>query len=89
MNGSADMCLMFGPIVSFVVSFLKRIPFVKNNPKWVTLFFTIATGAYTATHGSPAGIDWAAILQCVLVQFSTAVATHEAVTNTITGSSKA
>lgn len=85
MNGVADVCLIYGPVVSFVVSFLKRIPFVKNNPKWVTLFFTMATGAWTATHGSMPGIDWSAILSCVLVQFSTAVATHEAITNTVQG----
>lgn len=79
------MCLMFGPVVSFVVSFLKRYAFIKNNPKLITLIFTMATGAYTATHGSAQGIDWSAILSCVLVQFSTAVATHETIVNTAQG----
>jgi hypothetical protein len=83
MTGSVDMCLIYGPIISFVVSFLKRIPFVKNNPKWVALFFTLATGAWTATHGSMPGIDWGTILQCVLAQFAATVATHEVIVHPI------
>lgn len=76
-------CLVLGPVISFVVSFLKRIPFVKNNPKWIALFFSIATGAYTATHGSAPGVDWGTVFQCVLAQFALSVATHEVVTQPI------
>jgi hypothetical protein len=83
MTGAADFCLLYGSIISFLVSFLKRIPFVKNHPKLIVLFFTAATGAWTATHGSAPGIDWNAILQCVLVQFATGVATHEVVVHPV------
>lgn len=78
-----DMCLVFGPVISFIVSFLKRIPFVKNNPKYVTLFFSVAVSAFGMIH-STNGIDWSAVLACVLTQFSTGVATHEVV-NTVQG----
>lgn len=78
-----DMCLVFGPVISFVVSFLKRIRFVKNNPKYVTLFFSLAVSAFGMLH-STNGIDWSTVLSCVLTQFSTGVATHEVV-NTVQG----
>jgi hypothetical protein len=77
------MCLLFGPMISFIVSGLKKIPLVKRWPKSATFFISSLVGAWTATHGSPTGIDYAAIVQCVLTQFSLAVATHESVTNQV------
>lgn len=76
-------CLLLGPLISFVVSALKKIPFVKRFPKSAALFISALVGTWTATHGSPSGIDYATIVQCVLEQFATAVATHESVTNQI------
>jgi len=76
-------CLLLGPLISFVVSALKKIPFVKRFPKSAALFISALVGTWTATHGSPNGIDYATIAQCVLEQFAAAVATHESVTNQI------
>lgn len=76
-------CLLLGPVISFVVSGLKKIPFVKRFPKSAALFIASLVGAYASTHGSPTGIDYAAIVQCVLAQWALAVATHESVTNQI------
>lgn len=80
----ATVCLAIAPVVSFVVSFLKRIPFVKSNPKMIALFFSIAVSALATLHGAAGGIDYTTLLRCVLVQFSGAVATHEIV-GTVTG----
>jgi hypothetical protein len=82
--GSDAVCLLIGPLVSFVVSALKRIPFVKRFPKSAAFFISSLVGAYTSAHGSTPGIDYAAIIQCVLVQFATAVATHEAIVQPVT-----
>lgn len=81
---SNAMCLLLGPLISFVVSALKKIPFVKRFPKSAALFVSALVGTWTATHGSPAGIDYATIVRCVLEQFAAAVATHESVVNPIT-----
>lgn len=77
-------CLLLGPLISFVVSGLKKIPFVKRFPKSAALFISALVGTWTATHGSPAGIDYMTIVRCVLEQFAGAVATHETVTEPIT-----
>lgn len=77
------ICLAIAPLVSFVVSALKKISFVKRFPKSATFFISSIVGVWTATHGTPTGIDYGAIVQCILIQFSGAVATHEAVTNQV------
>lgn len=73
------MCLTFGPVITAVVSVLKRVPFIARNPKWVALIISSVVGAYTATRGSAPGVDVAVLVQCVLTQFSASVATFEAV----------
>lgn len=77
------VCLLAGPVISFVVSFLKRIPFVKRFPKSAAGFISMAVGAYQATHGSLPGIDYGTLVSCILINFSAAIATHEAVTEQV------
>lgn len=77
------ICLAIAPLISFVVSALKKIPFVKRFPKSAAFFISAIVGGWTATHGSTPGIDYASIVQCVLTQFAGAVATHEAVVNQV------
>lgn len=77
------ICLSIAPLISFVVSALKKIPFVKRYPKSAAFFISAIVGGWTASHGSPVGVDYGAIVQCVLTQFAGAVATHEAVTNQV------
>lgn len=77
------ICLLIAPLISFVVSVLKKIPFVKAYPKSVVFFISAIVGGWTSTHGSPQGIDYTQIVTCILAQFSGAVATHEAVTNQV------
>lgn len=80
---TSALCLVFGSLVSVIVSTLKRIPFVRNNPKWVALIINAFIGAWTATHHSAPGIDYSAIAECVLAQFATSVAFHEVVVNEV------
>lgn len=77
------ICLAISPLISFVVSALKRISIVKRYPKTASFFISAIVGSFTAVHGSPQGIDYSQIVLCVLAQFSGAVATHEAVTNQV------
>lgn len=77
-------CLLLGPLISFVVSALKKIPFVKRFPKSAALFISALVGTWTATHGSMPGIDYTTIARCVLEQFAAAVATHESITDQVT-----
>lgn len=82
MNPDA-ICLLIAPLISFVVSILKKIPFVKSYPKSVAFFISAIVGGFTSVHGSPPGVDYSDIVRCVLAQFAGAVATHEAVTNQV------
>lgn len=77
------ICTIAGPAISVIVSALKKIPLVKRYPKFVTFFISAVVGSFTSIHGAVAGISYADLIQCVLIQFSTAVATHEAVTNQV------
>lgn len=76
-------CLIYGSIVSVIVSFLKRVPFIKKNPKTVAFLINVIVGTMAATHGSPVGIDYQTIITCVLSQFAASVATHEVVVDPI------
>lgn len=75
------ICVAAGPIISIIVSALKRIPFVKRYPKSVAFFISAVAGTVTSMYGNVGGLSIAELTQCVIVQFSAAVATHEAVTN--------
>lgn len=79
-------CLILGPIISFIVSPLKNIPWVKNNPKTLALIlsaaYNAAVAAWSVVHNGqsfdPGSLG--AILTCVLTSFGVSVATHEVVT---------
>ena len=77
------ICLVAGPLISFLVSALKAIPWVKNNPKWVAFAISAILGSVTSLTGMYHGISIAELAQCVLIQFAGAVTTHEAVVNPI------
>lgn len=72
------MCLVYGGVISFIVSLMKKVPLVKRFPKAVALVLSAASGILMAQMGvSPA--EWKTIAKCVLEQFAAAVMTHEAV----------
>lgn len=80
-------CLAYGFVVSLAVSALKRIPFVKANPKTVAaVLAAIVAIAETMIATPGAGsVQGAAleILACIGAQFAAAVATYETITETL------
>jgi hypothetical protein len=80
---STTICLLVSPVVSFVVSGLKKIPWIKNYPKVTAMVISAILGSVVSVTGSYHGISYSDIFQCILIQFSGAVATHEAITNQV------
>lgn len=76
---TAATCLLLAPIISFAVSFLKRIPFVSHFPKIVVAICSVIATLWTAV-ASGGAVPTAQFIACVLTQISGAVATHEIVT---------
>lgn len=84
---SVGICLVIGAAISFLVSFLKRFAWVKRFPKAVAFFVSILVGAGTVFVGvlisrhqlMTVSLDYTDILQCIVVQFSAAITTHEVV----------
>lgn len=72
-----DLCVVFGPIIGVVVGVLKRIPFVKKNPKVIAAVLSVVV----AILGSPVAGDWKQYVQqltvCIIGLLSTSIATHE------------
>jgi len=72
-----DLCVVFGPVIGVAVGILKRIPFVKKNPKVVAAVLSVVV----AVLGSPVSGDWKQYVQqltlCIIGLLSTSIATHE------------
>lgn len=78
------ICLLYGSIIGIVVTLVKRVGFVRNNPKWVALFASIiVAGASAWYHGALP--DVATITACVLTQLAGSVATHEVIVKPVLG----
>ena len=73
------VCIAWAPVISWVVDFVKRFPWIGKYPQLVTFFVTLAV-AYLNTHPSPGGsIPVSQIVVCVLLMLAAAHATHELV----------
>jgi hypothetical protein len=77
------LCLIAGPVISFVVSALKKISIIKKYPKLTAMFISAILGSVVSVTGSYHGVNYADIVQCILIQFTGAVGTHEAITNQV------
>jgi hypothetical protein len=75
---AVDICLVAGPVVSWVVEALKRIPWVKRYPKVAALFIAALAGVAEAAYGTGATVTQ--IVRCVLQTWGVAIATHEVIT---------
>lgn len=74
------ICIVYGAIISVVVSALKKISWVKNNPKLVAFFATvIVNGLPIVLHGGMTKETIVALISCIVVGVSGSVATHEVV----------
>lgn len=70
-----DVCVVYGPVISFVVDVLKRVPFIANHPKVVAAVLALAIALFPLV-----GVDKpdvAAIVQCFIIAFGGAIGTHE------------
>lgn len=72
------LCLALGGAISVVVSFLKRWPLVKRNPKVVAFVLATASSVLMPLVGANP-VTWKVIVMCVLAQFTASVGTHETV----------
>jgi len=76
-----DPCILYGGVISVVVSVLKRIPFIGKNPKVIaTVLAAILPVAGLFAHG----LTWETIAtaaKCLAVQLGSSVATYELITN--------
>lgn len=80
-------CLVYGFVISLVVSVLKRWPFAANNPKIIAAVLSSAIGLWQAFAHGGAAVTAATIgtlVQCVVAQLATAVGTHEIVVQPVT-----
>lgn len=78
--------ILIGSLLSLAVSQLKRIPFIKKNPKVVVAILSTAIPATFATIGAIKGIEtqsWQDLATQAATLFTSAVATHEAVVEPI------
>lgn len=84
------ICLVIGAAISFLVSSLKRFAFVKLHVKLVAFFVSVLVGIATVSLGVlvhpylvTVTLDYTDLLQCIFVQFTAAIATHEVVVDPI------
>lgn len=78
--------ILLGSLISFAVSGLKRIGFVKRNPKVASAVLSAVVPAGLAVYGAATGQDIAPIADIaasVATQFASAVATHETVMHAV------
>lgn len=70
-----DPCVVYGPIISFVIDFLKRIPFIARYPKVVAALLALAVALFPVVGVDKPDLE--AIVQCFIVAFGGAVAANE------------
>lgn len=74
-----DVCLLWAPLITVVVSAAKRVPLVRKYPKLWALALSIALAAWRARHPNIATPELRELLVCVTAQFAVAVATFETI----------
>mgnify|MGYP003580309683 CR=1 FL=1 len=71
-------CLLFAPIITFVVALLKRIPFIGNNPKVVASVLSLAvTLVPMLLKGSNLVDNILTIATCLISQLGLSVGAYE------------
>lgn len=75
-----DECLIAGPIISWIVEMLKRLPVVKRYPRIAALIIAGLAGAARFAWG---GLPVATLIECVLKAWGLSIATHEVLTEPV------
>lgn len=75
------ICLVAGPIIALLVSVFKSMAIVAEHPKVFAAILSVVFAIVSGLTFEPWGemLDWPAIAQCLIVPFSTAVASFEVV----------
>lgn len=76
-----DYCLIAGPLISWIVEALKRIPLIRAHAQLVALILAAAAGVAAQALGAEAPL--AALVRCVLQTWVAAIATHEVITQRV------
>lgn len=76
-------CVVFGPLISWAVDLLKRLPPVRRSPKGTAFVLTLLATAAKWWWRGPGPFDLQAFLLCVAAAFGAAVATHEVITDPV------
>ena len=74
-------CIAYGVIVSFVVDFLKRVPWLSKYPKIAAFVIGIALQYLPWLHAPTTAI--AQIIACALLVLAGSTATHEILTQPV------
>lgn len=77
-----DVCIIYGPLIGVAVQVLKRIPFVRKNPKVVAAVLSVVVAVIGAGPGFKEHI--AQIIQCIIGTLAGAVATYEVAVKPVT-----
>ena len=80
-----EICVVYGVVISFAVSVLKRIPFVKKSPKLVAAILSAILTVGGVFLGGATYENIAAIVRCVVEQLAISVATYEVITKSVAG----
>lgn len=79
-----EFCAAWGFAVSFVVEWLKKIPWVRANPQWAALIVNAILQIVLHTPASqPYNVPIREIGLCVLQAWAASIATHEVVTRSL------
>ncbi len=70
-----DPCVVYGPIISFVIDFLKRIPFIARYPKVVAALLALAVALFPVVGVDKPDLE--AIVNCFVAAFGGALGTNE------------
>lgn len=72
---SEFICLLAGPVITILVSAFKQLSIVSRYPKGTAFVLSVITAVISGLSFSD--LDWPVIAACIVVPFSTAVATYE------------
>lgn len=76
--------LLGGPVISWIVAFLKNVTFVKDHAKLVAFFVSIlATVIPVLAHAPFAADGVGMVIVGILTQFTAAIGTHEVVNKAV------
>lgn len=72
--------LLIGAGISVLVTVLKKVPFISNNPKLVVTVLSLVVTAVSAVAGARAGSGVWPFVLTALTQLAAAIGTHEVAT---------